>query len=642
MLVNITYVSFISIFFLYFNIIMKKNITSFEQNNILLTIKNNSIEFTDNSNYVINDTYFNNIQFDNLCFNYVNKIYHLALCSNNDIDIYQSYNCNNWNLVQKYNNVNCTNMLFQYNYKNDLYLIISDNNNIIIFSYNVSNNTWILLYNKYYHEYNILFIQTIYNSAGFIYLFLSDTNDKLNICVINEKTLEVLKIKDNQLDNNIISDYKVDNNNVTIKLNKESEFESDDFLIDIFLNTNTETTALWADAIDFLLEELKSDYGSYMNSIKLELTKMIKNNYLKLNNYLIKIDCNDIFYGYTSMITKYSIPKLKDNFDIYPFIRDKNNNIYQLDKYNINDTILCHFCIINNKLYSIINKKWHNITYSAWSNILTKEQLSLNTNTNIFNYSGDTIKIFSNYNNLSLGNNNSVNLELLNNKLRENYIPLIDSINIRYGQNQLLYNYDNSNPNNNPINNKPINNNQVQYVIIGYVSEDKYNMFPLDYDDERLTFNKYFTIRYNGINYFPNSIPTNNFKIDDHVLKLFLHKNISGYLENETIIGAGKLIRSEVIFINQNNNEVYKFKSIYNKNIELNITNLNFIFFNRTNAKINGEIIFTFLLAEKEISIDKNEIISILMEEQNIININSINDYNIETENDLYNVCTSK
>jgi hypothetical protein len=161
-------------------------------------------------------------------------------------------------------------------------------------------------------------------------------------------------------------------------------------------------------------------------------------------------------------------------------------------------------------------------------------------------------------------------------------------------------------------------------------------MFPLDYDDERLSEKKYFTIRHNDKNYFPNSIPIDVFIYDE--IKIYFHKNIAAILNNEDINNMSSIIRSEIICVSNDNNDKYYFKSINDDNLHLDITNLNIAFYNGTNKKINGEMIFSFLLEEKNIEIEQNELLSIIMEDINTIKINSSYQYNINNDDDIMNI----
>jgi hypothetical protein len=369
-------------------------------------IKNiNNIQFLEEKTNKYKKIYFDNIEYEKLAFYFYDNNYHLALNNKNNIEIYRSFDCEDWINIKNYNVKKCNDLSYQYDNKNNLILIVADHNNIKLF-YNYEQN-YKYLYNNT-HE-NIL-INSLYHNNGHIYFLINDVQS-LNIYLINEEFREIIKIKSFKLINKVIYKKYIENDNLKIICKNENIEEKNILLeIEIFLEKNTESVQKIGEIINFIITELDYDYGEYYNILKDKLKKNIRTNCFKNNDILnIDINYNNLFFGYTSLITKYSIPKFKDIFDIYPFIRDKENNIYVLENYEEDDTILSHICYISEISYALI-KRHDRIINLSWKKSDSNEILKIEKNTNIFNYSGELIKVYFENMNISINNNNCIKL----------------------------------------------------------------------------------------------------------------------------------------------------------------------------------------------------------------------------------------
>jgi hypothetical protein len=342
-----------------------------------------------------------------------------------------------------------------------------------------------------------------------------------------------------------------------------------------------------------------------------------------------------LFFGYSSQISLYSIPREKNNFDIIPFIRSSRNDIFFIENFNANnDKIINSLCCIDDYLCALILKKNNVLQYSKWKSTQTKNFLVDTKNIKLFNYSGDDTMIFYKNRNIILNNNSSLIVTLEKENNYQNYIPLTNNSNIRFGQNLDKYNLI---PEKSPFSDFYNKKQETPlYFILGYVHKNNLEMFPASYDDFDDEENWFFVLRFMGINYFPDGKSEIMQKNSD-IIKIFFEKNIDISKNDENNINDKETLKyaiKKIMF--QNDDDCYELLSLSKETLNIDLYYLNIIFYNRTNLKnIYGINDFLPLTEEIEFIIEKDELIHIILENETEIKINSVIDKNLNSIEDI-------
>jgi hypothetical protein len=373
---------------------------------------------------------------------------------------------------------------------------------------------------------------------------------------------------------------------------------------------------------------------STKNKIK---NKILSNKIIKDINIKIYEEASDfLFFGYTSHISKYSLPKHKDNFDKIPFIRTKNNEVYFLSDYDYNNEnikIICHLCVLNNEYFAIILQN-NKTSYHKWKEFNENKSLKCQNYSKFFNYSGNNVNIFYKNKNITIKDNYCITLNTDKDDDCQSYVPTISNEIIRFGQNSNQYG---KNISSLFISNNKKNKIKIQSVVFGYVNKNTPNMFPVRYDeiDNINESDKWsIAIRFNNENFFTDINEFSLVKCTDE-FKISVDHNHSGKVDNDDITGLLKMIKTDIIYIKDE--KEYIMTTLDNKHIHFDFGNMNYAFYNKINCDINIVYFFSHSSDEYKFTLKKNELVSILLESEKKLKINSLCNDNINSEFDIEN-----
>jgi hypothetical protein len=613
-------------------------IIKFEVNNNFLaigTVCGIDIIYFDKDKFEAGGAFFNGIQYDYFTSTCDDTGYYIAIMAPNrkDIDIYFSKDKKTWNNVKKYV-VNECNFIHLFTHNNRTFLTVCDKLNIKIYTQD-DDKTWLRNYKYLYHNnFKVESACLGMTEGGNLLLLSSDSEKNVVLYEIIEEMYSVKpikKISDGSKDFRLY-DFIVSNNNITLLMEKyfiDKEIKNNK--IKAVKMSESESVQKMSNIVDFIIRKILLDSNFSHNNIIYRLKNKISRNKLNNDNNvdLYQETTKSLFFGYTSDISPYSIPKKKDDFDAIPFIRTQDNDIFYIEDYDyINDRLITPICVIDNSICYLIMKNNNKACHLKWKSLQNNKTLDLidTENFKLFNYSGNNITFFSKNRNITIDNNSTMTITTEKDLDFSIPVPVKKNKIIRYGQDANLYsqNITNNIQNNSVLKQIDMYKSEIQHIIIGYVNKNDLEMFPVSYNDIDNMNNWTIAFRFNCKNYFPRGEIFGKHKNTDNIR---IHFNKS--------IGNSKLIDSKVIYYQDDNNK-YELMSLNKESMNIDLENLNLSFYNRTNIdKLNCICYFTFLNDEYNFIIDRDELCYIVFENDENIKINSIIDNNFESEKDI-------